>query len=468
MSEEQVLSPLDAAFLQMESEQTPMHMASVGIFEGPPLLDANGNVRIDDIRRLIASRLRLVPKLRKVAYAGLLGEAPPVWVDDPTFDIANHVRFCGLSRPGSDVELSNLSAELLGKSLSRKRPMWDLTFVQGLEDDKVAVIERLHHSMADGLAAAELAAILLDVSPEPAQLNDEVSWIPATPPPVWRAAVDDLLRLGGVWTRVALWGGRSVLHPIRRLREGARLGQGFSTLASPRIVAPKSSLNTPITAARSVNFVRLSLAQMQDVAHTYDVTINDVLLTIVTGGLHELLESRGELVPSSELQALVPVGLEKVGGDFANSMSALFVRLPIGASNPLEILSTVSAEIAADKRHHQSMAVSALLHLLEPLPQGLLGSAARLVRHQPFFNVIVTNVPGPQVPLFALGARLLEAFPIVPLAGNQSVSIAALSYDGQFGLGVFADPASCPDVALFCAGIQSTFQALVGEPPDPE
>jgi WS/DGAT/MGAT family acyltransferase len=463
MTRERVLSPLDAAFLHVESERTPMQMASVGIFEGAPLLDAEGVFRIGDVRRLIASRLELVPKLRQVASTGLLGEAPPVWVDDPTFDISDHVLLCHLPTPGSEIELRRLCADLLAKPLDRTRPMWDLTFVEGLADNKVALIERLHHSMADGLAAAELATVLLDLSPEPAEIKDEGLWMPATPLPVWRASIDDLLRLGGIWIRAVSWGAKSVTHPINRLKELAKLSTAISTLVTPKIVAPKSSLNLPITAARSVDFVRLSFAQMHDVAHTFDTTINDVLLTIVTGGFHRLLQSRGELTENSELQALVPVGLENASGGIGNSLSALLVRLPVSEGNPLEILSTVSDEVKANKRRHQSMAASALLHLLDPVPQSVLASVTGVVQYQPFFNVIITNVPGPPVPLYAMGARLLEAFPIVPLAGNQSVSVAALSYEGQLNLGVLSDPASCPDIAQFCAGVRSTLQALVDQ-----
>jgi WS/DGAT/MGAT family acyltransferase len=254
-----------------------------------------------------------------------------------------------------------------------------------------------------------------------------------------------------------------VTHPIRLLTEFSKLTEAIGTLATPRTLAPRSSLNVQITAARSVEFVRLSFAEIDGVAHTFDTTINDVLLTIVTGGLHRLFESRGELAEKSELQALVPVGLENVSGGLANTLSALFVRLPIAATDPLEILSTVSAEVKADKRRHQSMAAATLLRLLDPFPQSVLALVAGIVQHQPFFNVIVTNVPGPPVPLYALGARLLAAFPIVPLAGNQSVSVAALSYGGQLNLGVLSDPTSCPDVAIFCAGVRSTLQSLVDQ-----
>jgi diacylglycerol O-acyltransferase len=461
VTSENVLSVLDAVFLHVESERTPMHMASVGLFEGAPLRDAEGAFRIEDARRLIASRLKLVPKLRQVAARGLLGEAPPTWVDDPAFDIADHVRIRHLPSSGTELELRQLCAELLSEPLDRRRPLWDLTFVDGLADGNIAVIERLHHSMADGLAAAELATVLLDLSPEPVEPRDEDPWIPATPLPVWRAAIEDVLRLGGIWVRATSWGVQTLAHPISRLREGTKLGSAITTLLTPKIIAPKSSLNVPITEARSVDFVRLAFAEMRDVAHAFDATVNDVLLAIVTGGLHRLLESRGEVVEKSELQALVPVGYAKAKGDVANSLSALFVRLPIGTTDPLDVLSVVSAEVKADKRRHQSVAASTLLHLLDPLPQSVLASLAGVVQHQPFFNVIITNVPGPPVPLYAMGARLLEVFPIVPLAGNQSMGVAAVSYEGHLNLGVLTDPVTCPDVVLFCAGVQSTLQVLV-------
>jgi WS/DGAT/MGAT family acyltransferase len=460
MTSEVALHPLDAAFLQIESERTPMHMGSIGIFKGDALYDEDGRLRIDDIRRLIASRLSLVPKLRQVVSTGLLGEAPPVWIDDPNFNVCAHVRACQLPAPGSDVELRALCGEMLAVPLDRSRPMWDLMFVEGLAKHKVAVIERLHHSMADGLAAAELATVLLDLSPSPQEVDDDRAWVPEPPLPVWRAAMNDLLRLGRVWVRTTAWGARSLTHPITQFRQVAQLGRAIGTLVTPKIVAPTSSLTTPISASRAVDFVRLSLGEVREVGDAFGTTINDVLLTVVAGGLHRLLEGRGELTEASELQALVPVGLTNPSGGLANTVSALFVRLPIGERDPVRVLERVAQEVSADKRRHQALAASAFLHLLDPLPQSILGALAGVVQHQPFFNVIVTNVPGPPVPLYALGARLLEAFPIVPLAGNQSMSIAALSYDGQLNLGVLSDPVTCPDASVFCQAVQSCFGVL--------
>jgi diacylglycerol O-acyltransferase / wax synthase len=468
LSHDEALSPLDAAFLYMERERTPMHMASVGIFEGGPLYDAAGHFRIDELRGLIAGRLQFAPKLRQKAYAGLLGEAPPVWVDDPTFEISDHVRARMLPSPGSETEFRRLCGELMAVPLDRARPLWDLTFVEGLADHKVAVIERLHHSMSDGLAAATLAAVLLDVSPDPEHRDGECLWTPGGALPLWKAALEDLLRLGDVCLRAVSWSGWSVLHPLRRLREAAELGQAMSTFVTPTIIAPKSSLNGSITAARSVDFVRLSFAQTHDVAGFFDATVNDVLLTIVTGGLRRLLASRGELNPKSELQALVPVGLPSSGESLANRISALFVRLPIGLDDPVEVLRRVSAEVTMDKHRHQSLVMTTILRLFDPLPQGVMAVASGIVHRQPFINLIVTNVAGPPVPLYALGARLLEAFPLVPLGGNQGLGVAALSYDGQLNLGVLSDPATLPDVEAFCEGVERSLRELTertGEPP---
>jgi WS/DGAT/MGAT family acyltransferase len=208
--------------------------------------------------------------------------------------------------------------------------------------------------------------------------------------------------------------------------------------------------------------VRFRLDQVRDVAHFNNATINDAVLTIVAGGLHELLERRGDLTSDSELQALVPVGLEnKNGRGLANKVSAYFVRLPVGVEDPVLVLREVSLDTKRNKAQHQELAAGVFLQLLEPLPQSLLARGAGLIQHQPFFNLIVTNVPGPTIPLYVLGAKLLEAFPIVPLAGNQGLGVAALSYEGQLNLGVFSDPTICPDIEAFCYGARSTFRDLV-------
>jgi WS/DGAT/MGAT family acyltransferase len=440
-----------------------MHMASVGIFDCRRLYDAQGNFRIADIRRLIASRLKLVPKLRQRPCPSPLGQAPPVWLDYPDFDITEHVRVCQLTSPATEAELRQLCADLMSVPLDRARPLWDMTFVEGLDEGRVALVERLHHSMADGLAAVELATVLLDLSPESPPFDESgASWMPSERASTWRASADDLLRLGALPVQAAKWYVETVAHPIRRIRGLTDLARAFGTIVTPRIVAPKSSLNGPITAARAVDFVRLPLADVHEVAHSFDSTINDVLLTLVAGGMRALLKNRGELTESSEIQVLVPVGLiDSEGRGLGNSVSALFVRLPVCLDDAVDVLSAVSAEVGEDKRRHQALAAASFLRFLEPVPQNLLAKGAGIMHYQPFFNLIVTNVPGPPVPLYALGARLVEAFPILPLVGNQSLAVAALSYEGQLNLGVLSDPAACPDALVFCAGVRTCHESLV-------
>ncbi len=462
MTQGQALSPLESAFLHVESERTPMHMASIAIFEAGPLTDERGRLRIDDLRRLISSRLDLVPKLRQTARPGLLHEAPPVWEDDPDFDITEHVRLRGLPQPGTDGELSRLCGEILAAPLDRDRPLWELIFIEGLSDQRVALVEKLHHSMADGIAAAELATVLLDLSPDPPPVDQPGRWVPASSPSIALGAARDLLRLGDLSLRVAAWGGWTLIHPLRRSKQWIRLGQAIGTLVRPRLIAPRSSLNASIGPSRQVHFVRMSLSQARDVAHGNDATINDVVLTIVAGGLHELLACRGEITASSELQALVPVGLDPgQGRGLANKVSALFVRLPVGLNDPIALLRAVSSDTRRDKADHQELAAGLFLRLLEPVPQTLLATGAGFVQHQPFFNLIVTNVPGPAVPLYVLGAKLLEVFPIVPLAGNQGLGVAAFSYEGRLNLGILSDPSVCPDIDAFCRGARSTMRDLV-------
>ena len=240
----------------------------------------------------------------------------------------------------------------------------------------------------------------------------------------------------------------------------------MTSLLGTGLIAPRSPINKQISDAREVHVVRLNLDHVRDVAHGHRATVNDVILTLVARGLHDLLVTRGPLQKGAELQALVPVGLE-VGPErgLGNSVSALFVRLPVGSDDPTATLRSVTSEARKHKEQHQELAADTFLRWLEPLPQSVIGGAAKLIRHQPFFNLIVTNVPGPAFPLFALGAKMVEAFPIVPLVGNQGLGVAALSYIGQINLGVFSDPAVCPDVEVFCEAARAALQDLVADLP---
>jgi WS/DGAT/MGAT family acyltransferase len=457
------LTPLDSWFLHLEAIGTPMHMASIGIFERQPLEDEHGELRLDDLRQLISSRLHLVPKLRQRAHPGLLHEAPPTWNDDPSFDITEHVRHERLPAPGTEAQLLNLCSELLAEPLDYSRPLWELTFVTGLQDGTIAVIEKLHHAIADGIAAAELAMILLDSSPVVSPLNESKPWTPRPPDSAIGLASRDLRRLAEIPLRVPVWLGRGVVHPVLRTRAVLRAVRSSTVLWPARLFAPATSLNRPNGPRREVRLIRMNLHEVRDAAHRHGATINDVVLAIVSGGLHALLSARGELANASQLQALVPVGLG-VGAErgIGNEVSALFVKLPVHDDDPVTALAAIASATAAQKGSHMELAPALALRLLDPAPQTVLSLSARLVRQQPIFNLIVTNVPGPEAPLYALGARMLEAFPIVPLVGNQGLNVAALSYVDRLNLGVFSDPEVCPDAEIFCEGATRTLQELSG------
>ena len=455
------LSPLEAVFLHIETERTPMHMASLALFEAGPLTNERGNLQLDDIRRLISSRLHLVPKLRRRPRAGLLGQAPLRWQDDPAFDIANHVVERRVPEPGTEAELLDFCGQLLATPLDRSRPLWEFCFVTGVDGGRVALMERLHHSMADGLAAAELATVLLDLSPDWPELSAHEPWHPAPPVPAVEAALQDLVELATIGIRVPAWYGWTALHPLRRAASVQRTATAFASWLRGGISAPRSPLNMHISASRAFHVVRLDLGDVQAVARAHGAKVNDVVLTVVAGGLRPLLWGDGQ-TPPENFVVVVPVD---VAGDgdrtLDNQVSTLFVHLPLDQDEPADCLRLVAEETRAVKDLHQEAAFAGALRLLDPLPQGLLAVFSHLFQHQHFFNLIVTNVPGPPVPLYALGARLLEAFPVVPLIGDEGLAVAALSYDGSMTLGILSDPTVCPHVPLFCDGAEETMRRLV-------
>ncbi len=460
MSQAAALSPLDAMFLQVESDRTPMHMVSIAFFEKKSLLDENGNLRIEDLRRLISSRLEMVPKLRQVARPSALIEAPPVWCDDPEFVISNHVTRRRLAPPGSNAGLLELCAEVVSTPLTQGRPLWELTFVEGLESGRIALIEKLHHSMADGIAAAELATVLLDLSPEGPPDRLAARWHPQSSEPFVIDAARDLWRLGEIGVRFGAWAGWTALHPFRRCKVWSTKLSAAAGIIRAGPLAPPSPLNLQTSGKRQIRLVRLQLDDVRAIAHARGGTVNDVVLAVVAQGIRAMA-GRAGWESEEALNALVPVGLSAgPSRGMANRVSALLVKLPIGSGDVEQTLATITAQTGREKEQHQELVADAALRLLEPLPRAALPALGWLVQHQPFFNLIVTNVPGPNVPLYALGAQMLEAFPLVPLVGNQGLGVAVLSYLDQLNLGILVDPAICPDVDAFCEGVEKACREL--------
>ncbi len=439
-----------------------MHMGSIGIFEGTPLRAEGGAIRTEALRTEIGSRLHLVPKLRRRVRFTPLGMASPVWVDDVAFDIAHHVREVALPQPGTEASLKDLCAELMARPLRRDRPLWEIWIIDGLEDGRVAMMEKLHHSMADGLAGVELVTVLFDLDRNPVRADPSPhSWGPTPPPRQGSIIAHDLGRHLATPLHLVANAMGFLRHPMGAGRDVAHYASALRSVIRCQSVATSLSINVPVGEGRQVEFVRQPLDDLHSLAGCFGVTINDLLLTAVAGGARCLLSARGEGIEGRSVQVLVPVGADHHGDhQLGNRVSAMLVRLPIGPSDPVDRLRLVSRAQASCKHHHQALATALLLELLDPLPQPALAAVTRLVHRQRFFNLVVTNVPGPGVPLYVLGARMLEAFPFVPIAGNLSVGVAALSYGEQLTIGLLADPGACADLAVFADGIERSFAEL--------
>ncbi|MGH3319514.1 MAG: WS/DGAT/MGAT family O-acyltransferase [Streptosporangiaceae bacterium] len=449
------LSPLDVSFLYFEGATTPMHVGGVGIFEPPP-----GGLDYDTFVRHVGERLRGVRRYRqKVRWVpGHL--ANPVWVDDTHFDIAYHVRRAVVPRPGSRAQLRELIARLMSRPLDRSRPLWEIYLVDGLEHGRFAVVTKSHHAMVDGVSAVDVGTLILDptrVLPEPGPPND---WRPR-PEPSWfelaaDAVADAVSRPPHVLDtlRAGVSDAQSTAQRLRGVAAGALAVAG--TAARP---APDSQLNARIGAERRYTMLRTELRDYRAIRKAHGGTVNDVVLATVAGALRHWLLTRGERVgPKTSVRAMVPVSV-RAGTESArlgNRVVPIFVDLPVGEPDPVVRLHQVGYATAAHKRSGHAVGADHIVSLTGFAPPTLHSLAARLGHtfSRRLFNLVVTNVPGPQAPLYTAGARMLEAYPVAPLAKGQAVSVGLTSYDGAVYYGLNADRDAMPDIDVLadCLG----------------
>ena len=456
------LSSLDASFLHLESIETPMHVGAVSIFEGEPFLDETGRFRLAEVRRLVASRLHLIPRFRRRLMGVPLNQGRPIWVDDPRFDIAYHVRLTALPAPGTREQLMTLTARVQSQLLDRSRPLWELWFVEGLEGGRVGLIQKTHHALVDGVSGVDVATVLLDFQPEPTYLEPP-RWILEPPPAEWRLLADSLWERATEPAEIVRTVRAAARGPQRALDETTRVARSVRSIFDEEPLAPRTSLNTtPVGRNRRFDGVKVSFEDVRTVRAAFGGTINDVVLTGVAGGLRRLLESRGEAVTGMTLKAFCPVSVRDDAErmQLGNRVSGMFVPLPVGLPDPVDRLEAVRAATHDLKEREQAVGASFLLDLTHYAAPTLLGLAARLTHRQPFCNLVVTNVPGPQVPLYCMGGRMLEAFPVVPLTRNLSIGIAILSYCGQLHIGLFVDRDAFPDLAVLSGALEDSFAEL--------
>ena len=457
------LGGLDASFLAFERLETPMHVGALSVFEGEPFVDENGRFRIGEARELVGSRLHLIPRFRKKIMQVPLDAGYPIWVDDDRFDIGYHVRLTALPSPGTRSQLLALFERVQSQVLDRGRPLWELWFVEGLEGGHVGLIQKTHHALVDGVSGVDVATVLLDFQRErtPVETPD---WQPTPAPPSARLFLDTVKKLVDGPRALAETAASVAEVPRRAVDWISRMARSLGTLTEGSLVAPRTSFNHAVTGRnRRFGTVQLSLDDVKEVRRAFGGTLNDVVLAGISGGVARILDSRGELTPDLTLKVCCPVSVraDTEHMTLGNRVSAMFVPIHVGEPDPVERLRAIQASTADLKQREQPVAATTLLGLADYGAPTLLALAARVGHVQPFFNLICTNVPGPQTPLYCMGARMLEAYPMVPLMRNLNVGIAILSYCGQLHIGVLADHDHWSDLEEFEAGIDDAFSELL-------
>jgi diacylglycerol O-acyltransferase / wax synthase len=455
------LSPLEAGFLYAESASTPMNIGSLSIFDGTGWRGRDGKLQLDMLQSHIEAKFMAVPRVFQHPVWPLGRAARPRWVDDKFFDITRHVRAMTLPPPGTEEQLMAVVEDQHMKVLDRSHPLWELWFIDGLDGGRVAVLEKIHHSLVDGIGGVDLSVMLLDV--EPTGARSVSGGPPAIPslvdrlfPFVWavQAAMDLPLAIAKDLTVLAT-------SPLSAFRRGRQLtGASLSMLTD--LLAPRSSLNQQIGTTRRYRVIRRSLDQTRETAHALGGTVNDLVLSAVSAGLQELVSSRNESLHSAHLHALVPVSMrsDHDHGDLGNRVAALIVPLPVRELEPDERFAMVCEAVRTAREHHEMELSHALLTVMQIWPEPVIASVADLMHHQPVFNLVVSNVPGPPIPLYFMEAQMLEAFPLVPLARNLTLSIGILSYHHQLTLGLWADHDLFPDLDLLVSQIDAGFAAM--------
>ena len=456
------LSPLDASFLFAEHRTAAMHVGAVMTFAPP----ADGPFDADAFIELIGRRLVLVPRYRQKVrdVPGHLGL--PVWVDDPDFDLAFHVRRSALPAPGSEAVLRELVGRLLARQLDRSRPLWEVYVIEGLADDRFAVVTKTHHAMVDGLASMDVGAVLLDPTPQPRETPPD-DWHPAPEPSALELAADAALHALRRPRDVLDIAGRAVSDVQQAVAAVGRVAEAVLAAGrSAAAVRPVSPLTAATGEQRRYGMQRTTLEDHRAVRKEHGGTVNDVVLAVVAGALRRWMISRGEpLTADVVVRALVPVSVRARNRDAAtgNSISAYFVDLPVAEPDPLRRLAVVREAMQEHKRGGRAIEASSMIGLVGLAPPIVHSLGARLASQfsSRLYNVLVTNVPGPSRPLYAMGAQMLDMFPVVPLAGGQAVAIGITSYAGGVHYGLTADRDALPDVDVLASAMSAALAELV-------
>jgi diacylglycerol O-acyltransferase len=451
------LTALDSSFLHLEDGGAHMHVAAVMTFDGPP-------PAYEELVEAISSRLHLVPRYRQRLAFVPLGQGRPRWVDDPHFNAGYHIRHTALPAPGSDEELKRLAARVFGQRLDRSKPLWEIWLVEGLDDDRFAILSKTHHALVDGVSGVDIVSVLFDTRPDPAPpAPPAAAWLPRPLPTGTELLAEALLERTTVPAE-AVRGVRALTRAPRQVAE--RVAGGLAGLGSMAAAglnpAPRSPLNVGIGPHRRYTWVDADLGRFKAIKSALGGTVNDVVLTAVALALGRWMRGRGEDTDGLVLRAMVPVSIraEAEQGALGNRVATMWAPLPVGVRDPADCFAEVHAAMKGLKESGQAVGAETLTQLADFAPPTIMSQAARLQARQRFFNLVVTNVPGPQVDLYLLGRRMRGLYPVVPLALKQALGIAIMSYNGRLGFGLLGDFDALPDLEEIATQLEGAIDDL--------
>jgi diacylglycerol O-acyltransferase / wax synthase len=449
------LAAADLMLVWPEAMGWPQHIGALAILDGRRLLDADGRVMIERAREHIKRRLHFVPRFRQLLCSPSVGLGWPLWVDDPSFDVGEHVGVFPVASPGGDAEVLLACETLRRRPLERSRALWEMWFLPGLPDGRVGFFMKLHHAIADGVAGVATLSAFVDAEPEPPEITPP-PWTPARMPSTRELLVDNLRRrLGSVERTLS-----ALADPVGTFRRVQRSGPALREMfAEGR--APRTSINRRIGSDRRLVIIRSNLDLAKEIAHAHHAKVNDVLLTAVARGYRALLLGRGERVADLVLRAFVPVSLhqEQPGQARGNVDAGMVIPLPIDEPNDVRLLERIAAESTERKKKSRPPAGDIFRSVL------LQRAFLRFMPHQRLMNAYVADVPGPPMSLYFAGAPIHEVFPLVPITANISIGVGALSYADQFNITVVADRDLCTDVDVLVDGVNHSMGVLAHSVP---
>ncbi|MDO9407554.1 wax ester/triacylglycerol synthase family O-acyltransferase [Patulibacter sp.] len=451
------LTAVDAGFLHQEGPASHMHIGGLTVFEGPP-------PPFSEVLETIRGRLHLLPRYRQRLEHAPLGSGNPVWIDDPAFNLEYHVRRTALPAPGKRDQLREATAQIFSQRLDRSKPLWELWIIEGIETDRWAMISKTHHALIDGLSGIDIATALLDIGPEPMVIpHPDEAWQPRPVPTtaeLLAGGVKGAARAGVVGATRAV---EALTRPKAAISRAREVGEGVGEMAWALLnPAPATPLNVAIGPHRRYRAVEGDLATFKRIKDAFGGTVNDVVLAVVTASLREWLRSRGVRTEGLELRALVPVSTRQKDeqGQLGNRLTAMRGPLPVYVDDPVQRLTLIREAMKDLKESKQALGAQAISDVQNFAPPTILAQASRLTFSTRLFNLLVTNVPGPQFPLYFRGRRMERAFPIAFLPQDHALAIAILSYDGAVNFGLIGDHDALPDLKLIADGIAAEIARL--------